>query len=171
MARSELSTDPGWSALFALSPSAATSNRWMTQSVTLGGRDIFVIPRLTRGRYGVLRRALDVFLDLSVADVDDAVRVRRDVGFVRDEDDRVAGLVQLGEQPHDFDAGLRVEVAGRLVGEQDRRVVDERARDGDALALAARELVRPVVIAVAQLDLVERLRWRASCASFAGTPA
>ena len=37
--------------------------------------------------------------------------------------------------------GLGVEVAGRLVGEQERRVVDERARDGEALLLAAGELV------------------------------
>ena len=40
---------------------------------------------------------------------------------------------------------LRVEVAGRLVGQQDRGVVDQRARDRDALLLAARELARVVV--------------------------
>ena len=39
-------------------------------------------------------------------------------------------------------AGLRVEVARRLVREQDRRVVHERSRDRDALTLTARELVR-----------------------------
>ena len=37
---------------------------------------------------------------------------------------------------------LRVEVAGRLVGEDDGRPRDERARDRDALLLAARELGR-----------------------------
>ena len=46
------------------------------------------------------RRAADVVLDLAVADVDGAVGVRGDVGLVRDEDDRVAGLVQaLEERP------------------------------------------------------------------------
>ena len=30
-------------------------------------------------------------------------------------------LVQAREQGHDFDAGLRIEVTGRFVGEQDRR--------------------------------------------------
>ena len=43
------------------------------------------------------------------------------------------------------DGRLGVEVAGRLVGQQQRRVVDERARDRDALLLAARELIGVVV--------------------------
>ena len=38
-----------------------------------------------------------------------------------------------------------VEVAGRLVGQQQPRLVDERARDRDALALAHRELLGRVV--------------------------
>ena len=40
---------------------------------------------------------------------------------------------------------LGIEVAGRLVGQQQRRVVDERARHRDALLLAAGELVGKVV--------------------------
>ena len=39
----------------------------------------------------------------------------------------------------------RVQVAGGLVGQQDLRLVDQRARDGHALLLPARELVRGVV--------------------------
>ena len=39
----------------------------------------------------------------------------------------------------------RVEVAGGLVGEQQRGRVGERAGNGGALLLAARELCRPVV--------------------------
>ena len=50
---------------------------------------------------------------------------------------------------------LAVERAGRLVGEQDLRIVDERAGNGDALLLAARELARVVVEAVAEIDLLE----------------
>ena len=61
-----------------------------------------------------------------------------------DEDDGVAGLMKPLEQRHDLEAGLGLEVAGRLVGQQDRRVVHERARDGDALALSARQLVGPM---------------------------
>ena len=37
-------------------------------------------------------------------------------------------------------AAVGIEVARRLVGEHERGPVDERARDGDALQLAAREL-------------------------------
>ena len=48
--------------------------------------------------------------------------------------------VQLAQQREDLRARLRVEVAGRLVGEDDRRPADERAGDRDALALAAGEL-------------------------------
>ena len=54
----------------------------------------------------------------------------------------------------------RVEVAGRLVGQHDRRVVGERARDGDALLLAARELRRIVVRAIGQPHFA-RCSWRA----------
>ena len=54
-------------------------------------------------------------------------------------------------------AGRRVEVAGRLVGQQQRRLVDQRARDGDALLLAARQLIRMMLRAVGQADRVERL--------------
>ena len=91
----------------------------------------------------------------AVADGDRAMGVGGDVGLVGDEDDGVAGLVETREHAHDFDAGLRVEVAGRLVGEQDRRVVHQRARDGDALALTARQLVRPVRRARRQLDFLQ----------------
>ena len=70
--------------------------------------------------------------------------VCRDVGLVGDDNDRVPRLVKTSEDAHDFRAGLRVEVPGRLVREKDRRIVDERPGDGDALALAAGQLVRPV---------------------------
>src|SRR5436190_13916401 len=96
------------------------------------------------GGMTLLGRLLYVLLHLAVADVDDAMRVGGDVGLVRDEDDRVAPRVQPMEHLHDFLAGLRVEVAGRLVGEQDGRVVHQGARDGDALALTAGQLVGAV---------------------------
>src|SRR6266511_3657067 len=96
-----------------------------------------------------------VALDDAVAQVDLAAGVRRDVMLVGDQHDRLAGPEQLLEQSHDLFAGGRVEVAGRLVGEQDRRLVHEGAGDRDALALAARQLVRLVVHAVAQAHAFE----------------
>ena len=49
------------------------------------------------------------------------------------------------QQLEDLHAGTEVELAGRLVGEQDRVPGRERAGDRDALLLAAGELVREVV--------------------------
>ena len=51
---------------------------------------------------------------------------------------------------------LGVEVAGRLVGDDQFRVGDDRPGDADALLLPAGELPRPVVHAVRQADQVQR---------------
>ena len=65
--------------------------------------------------------------------------------------------VELVDQGHDRPAGGAVEVAGRLVREDDRRPPDERPRDRDALPLAAGELGRPRREPVAETDPGERL--------------
>ena len=46
---------------------------------------------------------------------------------------------------------------GRLVADQERRVVDDSSRDRDALLLAARELLRLRAHLVGQPDEVEHL--------------
>jgi len=57
---------------------------------------------------------------------------------VRDEQHGDAALdVQPLKNVHDLDARPRVEVAGRLVGQQDGRLCHEGARDRDALLLAS----------------------------------
>ena len=82
-------------------------------------------------------------LNKPVADMDDAPGVAGDLGLVRHQDDGDAFLaIELLEHQQDLIAGLRVEVPGRLVGEQERRVVDERPRDRHALLLAAHILYR-----------------------------
>src|SRR5215207_399430 len=78
--------------------------------------------------------------DLAVAHADDAVAAVADAGVVRDEDEgETLALVQVAHQVHDLVGGLAVEGARRLIRPDDRRVVDERAGDGDALPLAAGE--------------------------------
>ena len=67
-----------------------------------------------------------------------AVGVHGDIVLVSDQDDGVALLVEALEQRHDFVAGGGVEVAGGLVGQQDRRVVHQGPGDRDTLPLAAR---------------------------------
>ena len=62
-----------------------------------------------------------------------------------DEHHRVA-FVDFG--PLSPRAGAEVELAGGLVGEQDRRIVGERTRNRDALLFPARELGRIVMPAI-----------------------
>src|SRR5690606_35584428 len=92
-----------------------------------------------------------------------AVRQQEDVvgtgggpRIVGDHDDGLAVVVDRGPQQsqHLATAG-GVEVAGGLVRDDDVRVRDERAGDGDTLLLAARELVRTVVQAVGQSQPVD----------------
>src|SRR5207302_9342981 len=84
-------------------------------------------------------RLLDLFvpLYLTVANVNDTVSVHGDVVLMRYQDYRVALLVQALEQRHDLVAGGRVEGAGRLVRQEDRRVVHQGERNCYALPLSA----------------------------------
>ena len=50
----------------------------------------------------------------------------------------------------------RVEIPGRLVGQHDRRIVGERARQRDALLLAAGQLRRIVMRPAGQPDFLEQ---------------
>src|ERR1700722_2335130 len=79
--------------------------------------------------------------DDTVADSDNAVGVLGDIWLVGYDDDRVAVGMEVVEESHDLVAGLGVQVSGGLVGQDDRGLVDQGAGDGDALALAARELI------------------------------
>ena len=58
-------------------------------------------------------------------------------------------------------AELEVERAERLVEQQHARVVDERARERDALLLPARELARLAALAAREVDELEDLARRA----------
>ena len=80
--------------------------------------------------------------DLAVAHDDDAFAIGRDVEFVRDHDERDAAVVEFLKQAHDLDAGARVEIAGRFVGQQQFGRVDQGAGNGNALLLSAGKLVR-----------------------------
>ncbi len=65
--------------------------------------------------------------------------------------------VETLEQRDDLLAGLQVEVAGGLVGQDDGGVVGEGPGDGDALLLAAGELEGLVAVALPEADLLEQL--------------
>ena len=64
------------------------------------------------------------------------------LAIVRRDEHRRAARVDVAKQVHDLERQIGIEIAGRLVGEDELRLVDERARNGDALLLAARQLLR-----------------------------
>ena len=82
--------------------------------------------------------------------------MRGDVLLVGDHHDRPPGGVQVVEDLQDLALGGAVDVAGRLVGEDQRGIGDDRARDRDPLLLAAGELLRAVRGAVGEADGGER---------------
>lgn len=93
--------------------------------------------------------------DPAILQTDDAVGLHGDGIVVGDEDDGVALLMQLLQHPQHFAAGVRVQRAGGLVGQDDRRVAHQRPRDGNALLLAAGELIGLVPDLVAQAHLLQ----------------
>src|SRR6187402_1366356 len=96
--------------------------------------------------------------DLPVLQGDQPVGVGGGDRVVGDHHHRLAELVhRLAQQPQDVGARLRVEVAGRLVGEDDRLLADQRPGDGDALLLAAGELGGAVGAAVLEADGADQL--------------
>src|SRR5207248_730078 len=81
-----------------------------------------------------------------------------ETGVVRDDDGGDSeSLIQLAEKRVDSFAGGLVEVAGRLVGEQQARLQNQRPGQCDPLLLAARELAGLVIEAVAEPDDLQHL--------------
>src|SRR6266404_1175195 len=70
---------------------------------------------------------------------------------------RAETVAQIVDQSQDLRAGARVEIAGGLVGQHNRRIDRECASDRDALAFPAAQLVRLMLYAFAELHQVEQL--------------
>ena len=95
--------------------------------------------------------------DPPVDEGDGAVGPRPDGAVVADDDHRHAEVVaQAEEQVEHALGGGRVERSGGLVGEQQAWLVGERARHGDALALAARQLGGTVLGAVGEPHFLQQ---------------
>ena len=109
----------------------------------------------------------------TIAPVREAKDARGALGHLvgmRDHDDRRSVAVQALEDREHVLGARRVEVAGRLVQEDDARSDDQRACDGDPLLLAAGELRCRCWARSDEPDLGERLE-RAARRSRRGTPA
>ena len=82
----------------------------------------------------------------------------RDIGFVRNENNCVSALIQIFEKRHDFITGFRIEIAGRLIGQNDGWIVYQGPRDRDALPLTAGKLVRFVVQTITEPNFPQHVR-------------
>src|SRR5206468_6522191 len=85
-----------------------------------------------------------------------AVGLARQIVIVGGDDEGQAPLrLQPEEKIPDHLARLGIEVARRLVGQDDSRLGNQCAGDGHALLLAPRQLARPVPQAVSEADFLE----------------
>ncbi len=69
---------------------------------------------------------------------------------------RLLLLLQLEQQRRDRVGRCAIEIAGRLIAQQQSRTANERARQRDTLFLAARELTRKMRHAMRQPDLIDQ---------------
>src|SRR5438094_10019407 len=119
----------------------------------------------SKGRWSVAARLqpcntplLRASPDLAVHQFDHSRSARRGLRAVRRNDQGCLPFrAQSAKQLDDFLARVRIEIAGRLIGQNQIRLVDERPGDGHTLLFAAGKLVRPVVHALAQTDAFEQL--------------
>ena len=77
------------------------------------------------------------------------------LGIVRHQDDGDSLRVELLEHPQDFDARVRIEIAGGLVGQNEHGPIHQRAADRHPLLLPARHLRRLVMGAIGQPDAIQ----------------
>src|SRR6478672_4325926 len=176
--RRPLPTSPrrNWNRMSCLAPSRAQRSlvwtvlclrkipplaRGASASRPLGGtsrrRRLLVEPHARDGARGVVPR-LHVADEHPAVEPDDALAHGVDGdGVVGGHDDRRARAVDAVEQLDDAEAGVGVQVARGLVGEQDRRPVDEGPGDGNTLLLTTGELVRQALLHARESDELERL--------------
>ncbi len=103
------------------------------------------------------RRHPGVFDDQPVDDADRSVRIRGHRGVVGDQEHGDARCVELLEHLQNFDARVRIQIARRLVGQEQRRLVHQRPCDRYALLLPAGHLRRHVLDPIAESHAVQEL--------------
>jgi hypothetical protein len=140
------------------SPLTATSGSPANAGLPLGEGGVAFQRVGSAGKLQNLEAVGDDATDLAVHHLDDAVGVLAHAQVMRDHD---AGAVlfvnQLGEGLHDLMGALGVEAGGRLVGQDNFRLVDQGAGDGDALLLTAGKLAGTVLEPFAQPQAVEQI--------------
>ena len=94
----------------------------------------------------------------------------REIFVVRRDDERPLLALEPLQQRAELGAALRIERRRRLVHQQQRRIDGQRARDRDALSLAARQLARQRVGAMLDAERLQQLRARRLRAAAGATP-
>jgi hypothetical protein len=121
------------------------------RSAAIGGVGERARQRMARAVLGSIK------VEAAVGELNAPIGLPRDVRVVRDHQNRVACVVQLTKDfQNDFFIRF-IEVARGLVGQDDFRLIDQRARDGHALLFAAGELRREMRHALAQADAAQGL--------------
>ena len=92
----------------------------------------------------------------SVGNVDGAVGAGGHPGIVRHQQDGDALAVETPEHPQNLLPRPRIEVARRFIGQNERRVIHQRAGDGNPLLLAAGHLRRLMLLVRGQPYLGEQ---------------
>src|SRR5205809_7253594 len=87
----------------------------------------------------------------------------RQLCVVGDEQNRLAVAVQVTKELHHLLAAPGVERAGRLVGEEERGVVDQGARDGDALLLTTAQSRRVAIGDISNAEALHQLACPTPC--------
>src|SRR6266508_5922696 len=100
----------------------------------------------------MIRLRLSPIGDAAVEERELLADVAADIALVGHHNDGAPLSVQSGEQLQDRRAGRRIEIAGRLVGQQERRIVGQRAGNRGALLLAARQSSRQLVGLILDTD-------------------
>jgi hypothetical protein len=87
---------------------------------------------------------------------EDAVGEVENTVIMGDNDDgAVFGQSDFAQQVHHPAAGLGIKRGGRLVTDDQPRIVDQRAGDGDALLLPARERTGELFALIGDVELFE----------------
>ena len=91
-------------------------------------------------------RIVDHAADAAVFHLRDAVCETENAMVMRNDDHATfRGTGKVTDEFHDVPAGVLIQGRGGFIADEERRFVDERAGDGDALLLAARERVRAAI--------------------------
>jgi hypothetical protein len=96
------------------------------------------------------------FLNSAINEVEGPLRSTGNGRVMCDEHDRTPFCVKLIKQAQHLLPGFWIEIASRLVGQDQRRIIRESPGEGDALLLTDAQFARLVSSAIGQADTVQQ---------------